>query len=243
MILKVIARAKAKGTISEERQLKARGRRLSRLQAALGSLQAKVKRDLRSSDPDRFLTALAVGLMAETGQEDVVGSRKKHVHLGDDGAYFRRGGKKRPITNAAIVRALQDAYEAKEDDDELFTHDMGRVTADMVGQYLGNFKLSMKDVRGMLAAQQLEAKLRRVRAKGPQLPKHKRSRAKLLTGEFMGALNDVAEDNGIEADLLRYTYLQPGVEASYLADGNLEGPPKTASSALAARVVQRFLAR
>jgi hypothetical protein len=241
MILSILARAKSKGTLSQERQLKSRSRRLSRIQTALTGLQAKVKRDLRSTDPDRFLTALAVGLMTETG-EDTVGSRKKNVHLGDDGAYFRRGGKKRMITNGSIVRALADAYEAKEDEDEeLFAHDMGRVTADMVGQYLSGFKINMSDVRGMLASAQVTSKLQKVRAKGPELPRHKRSRSKLLTGEFMKVLGEVADDHGLEAEMLRYTYLPPGLEASFMTDGTVENMGKTASSDLATRVAERFL--
>lgn len=241
MILTVVARAKAKDTTSVERQLKSRSRRLSRLQSSMSALHAKVKRDLRSSDPDRFLTALAVGIMAETGEDPVIGARKKHVHLGDDGAYYRRGGKKRAITNTAIVHALEDAYEAKEDDDELFAHDMGRVTADMVDQYLSGFKLSMKDVRGMLAAQQVVAKLRRARAKGSELPKHKRSRTKVLTNEFMKVLGDVADDAGVEAEMLRYNFLAPGLEGSYLSDGSVEGRTASSNGDMAARVAQKFL--
>jgi hypothetical protein len=203
------------------------------------ALQAKVKRDLRSSDPNRFLTALAVGLMAETSEDPVFSWRKKNVQLDDREAYFRAKGKRKPITNASIVRALADAYEAVEDvDDELFAHDTGRVTADMVNEYLGGFKLNMSDIRGFNANRIMSSKLSQVRSEGPELPRQKRSRTKLLQGEFLKALEATAEEVGLEADMIRFNCLDPGMEAAYLDNGTLE---KTASlDPLTVKVASRF---
>lgn len=232
----VLARAKALGITSD----KARGRRLSRLQSSMVALQSKVKRDLRSSDPNRFLTALAVGLMVDTGEDPVFSWQKRNVQLDDKVAYFRGKGKRKAITNAAVIRALADAYEAVEDgDDELFAHDTGRVTADMVGDYLSGFKLGMDDIRGFNAGHIMHGELSKRRTTGPELPRHKRSRAKLLQGEFFDALDATASEVGLEAEMIRYNFLPPGLEASYLSDGSLE---KQASvSHLTARVAARFL--
>lgn len=241
MKLVVAVRAKAKGLFSEERKPRATNRRLNRIQSSMEALQARVRRDLRSSDPDRFLTALAVGLITETNEDPVTSWQKKNVQIEDRTAVFRTKGKRKAITNGAIVRALADAYEAVEDgDEELFAHDTGRVTAEMVNDYLGASKLSLKDIRGYNANCVMQSKLAEIRASGPELPRHKRSRLKVLRGEFFKALEGTAEEIGLEADMIRFNYLPQGLEASYLSDGSLN---RTACSVEAAHVAYRFLNR
>jgi hypothetical protein len=237
----VYARAKAKGTLSEERQPKSMGRRLNRIQSAVDAMWTKINRDLRSNDPNRFLTALAVALMSETNEEDVIGWRKKNIAMDDFGTNYRRAGRKKPIANELIVRALKNAYEVIEDgDDALFHHDMGSVTAEMVDDYLDKFKLSMKDLRGLNASQEMSKRLMILRAKGPELPKNKRSRSKLLRNEFLSALDATADSVGLQADVIRNQFLPPGLEASYCEDGNL-GIKSANSQDLAARVATRYI--
>ena len=212
-------------------------------------MQTKLRRDLRSNDPDRFLTALAVGLMMETN-EDPVGWRKSNVQLGEEdwSASYRRAGKSKPIANQALVQALQTAYETAEDDgDALFAYDTGQVTAEMVHDYLGKFKLSVKDLRGFNANHRMHEALTEMRQAGPELPTQKRARTKVLKGEFFKTLDRVAEEVGLEADLIRFSYLDPGLESLYLSDGTLGLTLKTACtwtcSESASRVASRFLAQ
>ncbi len=240
--MRFLVLSRAKDLLTKERSPKATTRRLNRIRSSVTALQGRMQKDLRSSDPDRFLTALAVGLMLETNEEPVTSWRKKNVQMDDKVAFFRSQGKRKSITSTAIVRALADAYEAVEDgDDELFSHDMGRVTSDMVNEYLGNFKLSLKELRGYNANRLMPSKLGEIRASGPDLPRHKRSREKLLRGEFLKALEATAQDVGLEADMIRYNFLPPGLETSYVSDGTLT--KLSSSSGAGDRVAARFLSR
>jgi hypothetical protein len=238
----VLARAKAKGMMSEERKARSTSRRLSRIRSAVESMQGRIRRDLSSGDPNRFLTALAVGLMVETN-EDPVGWRKKNVELGEEewSATYRSAGKRRPIANRTIIQALQTAFETTEDDnDELFAHDTGRVTAEMVGDYLSRHKLSMKDIRGYNANVRMHSALNETRSAGQSLPTQRRARTKVLRAEFLKTLDKVADEVGLEADLIRFNYLDPGLESTYTTEGST-AVTKTASLGLAERVAARFL--
>lgn len=241
MIFNVYARARAKGLLKEDRKPTSTMRRMTQIRTSMKDLHAKLERDLRSSDPDRFMTALVVGLMIETNEDPVYSWQKKNVLMDDSKvAYFRTRGRKKSITNSALIRALSDAYEAIEDDDEdLFSHDTGKVTSEMVGDYLSQFKLSVQDLRGFNASSVLQSELRKIRTRGPELPKQKKTRAKILRSEFLKGLEATSTQIGLEADLIRSAYLPAGLEASYLSDGSFDRGVKT--SAMVSRVADRFL--
>lgn len=237
----VLARAKAKGLLKEERKPVSTMRRLNRIRNAMKDMTSSVERDLRSSDPDKFMTALVVGLMSETNEDPVFSWRKKNVQMDDNKvAYFRTRGRRKSITNSGIVQALSEAYETIEDEDEdLFIHDTGHVTSEMVNDYLGQFKLSSQDIRGFNASTVLQSELKRIRARGPELPKARKARSKLLRKEFLQGLETTAHQVGLEEDLIRSEYLPPGLEASYLSAGTFE---KTGSyTDIVSRVASRFL--
>jgi DNA topoisomerase I len=229
--------------VYSEKQVQHRNRekakRIETLTGSIKKLRAKVKKDLRSSDPETMLTALAVGLIdhtyervgndesAKDGHFGVTGWKKKHVSFGSKGPTIKYVGKsgvkhEKKITDAGIRSALKDAYEAADNGDScLLAWEDGRVTAEKVNAYLEDFDITAKDLRGFHANDQMRVALKDVRAKGKKLPEDKKERAKQLKEEFKEALELTAEEVGHEASTLKSQYLVPGLEDSYLKDGTV----------------------
>lgn len=204
--------------------------RLEALRKNVHKLRAQVKKDLKSGDPDKVLTALAVGLMdhtaervgnetsAEEGHVGVTGWAKSHVSFGKGKATVKYVGKSgvkqtKVVSDAALVSALKDAYEACEDDN-LFCHDQGKVDAKKVNAYLKKFDITAKDLRGLHANTVMQEQLKKVR-KG-ELPTDPKERKKQLQAEFKKALEQTAEAVGHEPSTLRSQYLVPNLEDEYM---------------------------
>ncbi len=218
---------------------KAKAKRVEKLRKSIGKLRSKVKRDLHSQDPEKTLLALAVALMdhtyervgndesAKDGHVGVTGWCKKHVSFSGKGATIRYTGKsgvkhEKKITDPAIRTALKDAYEAVENDnDELLSWDGGRVTAEKINDYLSQFDITAKDIRGFHATREVQERLKKARKAGGKLPEDKKKRAKMLKDEFKEALEQAADAVGHEPSTLRSQYLVPGLEESYLEDGTV----------------------
>lgn len=218
--MKVIVALRHKSKISQKTKV----RRISKLRTSMEQMRARLKRDLRSSDPSRFLTALAVSMLDATGQ-DALSAKKKNVKFEDDAPHQvnlkLHRGRSSIIANPVIVRALRDAYEAVDDEqDNLFKHDTGEVTPASVEDYLGKFGLTSEQVRGFNASQTIQDRLLKVRASGGALPSHWKSKQKVLRTEFSNTIAAVAADFGLAAETLQEEYLMPGLEASYLKDGS-----------------------
>jgi DNA topoisomerase IB len=107
-----------------EHRNREKAKRIEKLRGKIGELRAKVKRDLRSDDPETKLTALAVALMDETyervGNEEsaddghfgVTGWQKSHVTFGKGRAKLKYVGKAgvkhdKQVTDKAILTALR----------------------------------------------------------------------------------------------------------------------------------------
>lgn len=245
---RVAARYKSKKTLDtgtvvyqySERQVARRNadkaKRLEGLRSNIAKLRTQVKKDLKSHEPDKLLTALVVALIDETfervGNDDsadeghfgVTGWQKSHVSFGKGQATIKYVGKsgvkqKKTVKDKAIVQALRDAYEACPDDC-IFEHDTGKVTATKVNAYLKRFGVTAKDLRGFHANREMQERLRAAR-KGA-LPMDAKERTKKLKDEFKAALEATAEAVGHEASTLRSQYLVPGLEEQYLKDGTIE---------------------
>lgn len=232
--------------------------RLQKLNGSIGKLRTKVRKDMRSEDPETRLTALAVALMDETaervgndesaeerGHFGVTGWQRKHLSFKGGTCTISYTGKsgvrhKKKIEDAGIRKALRDAYEAGEsDDDSVLSWEGGSVTAEKVNAYLKPFNITAKDLRGLHANVLMREKLKATR-KG-QLPEDKKERTKQLKDEFKKALEETAEEIGHTPSMLRSSYLTPGLEDSFLKDGEVsEHFVKDAS--LAGRVLVRYLA-
>ena len=223
-----------------EHRNREKAKRIEKLRGKIGELRAKVKRDLRSDDPETKLTALAVALMDETyervGNEEsaddghfgVTGWQKSHVTFGKGRAKLKYVGKAgvkhdKEVTDKAILKALRDAYEAVEGEDaDIFAWEGGKVTADKVNGYLKKFTITAKDIRGFHANNEMQAQLRAERKKGGALPEDKKKREKKLKEEFKRALDTTADAVGHEPSTLRSQYLVPGLEEDYMDNGKID---------------------
>lgn len=234
---------------------KDKAKRYDKLKGKIGDLRAKVKRDLKSSDPETMLTALAVALMdhtyervgndesAKDGHFGVTGWQKKHISFGKKTTinYVGKSGvkHKKEITDAGLKKALRDAYEAVEGDDtEILSWEGGKVSAEKVNAYLKDFGVTAKDIRGFHANSEMMDRLKAQR-KG-KLPEDKKEREKQLKEEFKKALEETADAVGHEAATLRSQYLVPGLEEDYLDNGKVDGSFTKTASSLAERVVGRW---
>lgn len=262
VFLKVAAKYKDKKKTPEgntvylysERQIARRNNekaeRLEKLRKSIGKVRAQVKKDLASGDPERVLTALAVGLIdhtaervgndesAKDGHFGVTGWQKNHVKFSRGKAIVTYVGKsgvkqKKTITDKALVRALHDAVEGC-DGDGIFCHETAKVDASKVNSYLKKFGITAKDIRGLHANQAMRDKLKSIR-KG-ELPSDPKERKKQLKEEFMKALEETAAEVGHEPSTLRSQYLVPGLEDEYLKGRVMDKMTKTAS-----RVAERYL--
>lgn len=225
-----------------ERQIanrnKAKAERIQKLRGGIEKLRTKVKKDLKSKDPETARTALAVALMDHTyervGNEEsaseghfgVTGWQRKHVSFSGNGATIKYVGKsgvkhEKKVTDAAIRSALKDAYDSMKGDDTcLLEWKDGKITAEKVNAYLEPFDITAKDIRGLHANEEMRTKLKAVRAK-KKLPEDKKEREKQLKEEFKEALEQTAECVGHEPSTLKSQYLVPTMEASYLKDGTV----------------------
>ena len=226
-----------------ERQIAHRNRkkaeRIEKLRKSMGKLRTKVKRDLKSSDPEKILTALAVALIdhtyervgneesAKDGHFGVTGWKKKHISFSPKGATIKYVGKagvkhEKKVTDASIKAALRDAYEACDDDgDCLFSREGVKVTSEKVNEYLDAFDITAKDLRGFHANREMQDRLKAIRSKGKKLPEDKKAKEKLLKAEFLKALDETSEAVGHEASTLRSQYLVPGLEETFMKDGTV----------------------
>jgi DNA topoisomerase I len=236
--------------VYSERQVQKRNRdkakRLQKFKGMVEKLRAKVKADLGSEDRETRLTALAVALIDEThervGNEasakgerndsgephyGVTGWKKRHITLGSGSATIKYVGKsgvkqektvKTPYILSALRRALKDA-EGKEGC--IFSWDGGSVTADEVNQYLKEFDVTAKDLRGLSCNAIMQRTLKSIRSKGGKLPEDKKERETKLKAEFKEALAEVAEQIGHEASTLKTQYLAPGIEPAYMRNGEV----------------------
>jgi DNA topoisomerase-1 len=214
--------------------------RIEALRKSIGDLRRKVKRDLKSDDPEKSMVALAVALIDHTyerpGNKDsaddrehygVTGWKKKHVTFSGKGALIKYTGKagvkhEKKVTDAAIKQALREAYEACDKDSaNLFSGDWGTVTADKVNEYLEPFDITAKDLRGFHANREMQERLRTTRSEGDKLPSDKKAAAKILKAEFLKALEETAEAVGHEPSTLRSQYLLPGIEEQYMKNGTV----------------------
>ena len=237
---------------------KAKAKKVEKLSKSIGELRSKYRRDMKSSDPEKMLTALVVALMdstfervgndgsADDGHFGVTGWQRQHMSFGRDSVTVKYVGKSgvkhtKKVTDSGIRNALRDAYEAVEEDDAgIFAWDGGSVTADKVNEYLKPFDITAKDIRGYHANNSMAEELRAERKKGGKLPEDKKERTTQLKEEFKAALERTAEAVGHEASTLKSQYLVPNMETDYLMDGSVSDRFDKSAS-MAGRVVLAYL--
>jgi DNA topoisomerase-1 len=214
--------------------------RIEGLRKSIGDLRRRVKSDLKSDDAETRLTALGVALIDATyervgndesagnGHYGVTGWTMDHVTLSKDGkrATFRYTGKsgvdhEKTVRDPDIVAAIRACCSDKGDDDHVLSEGDVRVTPGMVNDYLREFDVTAKDLRGFHANREVQERLRAIRRDGPDLPRPRKERDAILKREFKEALEAAAKAVGHEPSTLRNQYLVPWLEDAYMKDGTV----------------------
>ena len=219
-----------------------KAKRIEGLKSAMPKLQSKVKKDLKSKDPKTRLTALAVALMDDTyervgndssaddGHFGVTGWQASHISFGGSTATVKYTGKsgvkhEKKISTPSLVSALRDAMSGKEKSTKILGYECEEgdtcVSPDNVNEYLDEFGITAKDIRGYHANDEMLSRLKSVRDKGPSLPSDRKEKDEILKKEFEQALSETAETVGHEAATLKSNYLVPGMHDSYMHDGSV----------------------
>jgi len=213
--------------------------RVEKLRTSMGKLRTKVKSDLKSKDLHTKLTALAVALIdhtyervgndesADDGHFGVTGWQRGHLSFGKGSATVKYVGKsgvkqEKKVSDAQILKALREAYNStKGKEDCIFAYDGGCVDAKAVNGYLKDFDITAKDIRGLHANREVQDRLKKIRSAGPELPRERKAKDKILKAEFKKAVAEAAEAVGHEPSTLRSQYLVPAMEEAYLHDGSV----------------------
>lgn len=244
---KEVPKAKGKGTTTvyeySDRQVQHRNRekakKVEKLRKRLSDLQAQVKKDIKSKDPKKRLTALAVGLIndtyervgneesAEDGHFGVTQWRVNHVTLGNGKATFKYVGKSgvnqtKETRDADLIKVLREAVKEKGKDDPIFELDEVSIDNSDVNSYLKPFGITAKDIRGLHANRVMQKNLKSIRGKGGKLPDDKKERDAKLKEEFNKALEQTADEVGHKPSTLKSQYLVPGLEDNFLRDGTVK---------------------
>ena len=217
---------------------KEKAQRVEKLRSSIGELRGKVKQDLKSPDPTVKLTALAVALIdetyervgndksAESGHHGVTNWQASHVKLSPNKAVIeytgKSGVKQAKEVRGPLLKALRDAMEGKSGSDKLLCDgDDCNILAKDVNAYLKPFGVTAKDIRGLHANEEMRRHLKKVRAKGADLPRGRKDRDKILKEEFKKALEETAQTVGHQSSTLKSQYLVPGLEESFMKDGQV----------------------
>jgi len=226
--------------------------RVENLRKDMGDLRKKIRTDLSSKDSKVRLPALAAALIDETcervgndtsakeGHFGVTGWRKKHLSFSKGEAVFKYVGKsgvdhEKRVTTAPVVRILRELAKGKSGDDCLFSDGEFTLKSKDVNDYLSEFDITAKDIRGFRANQEMCRALKEQRRRGPKLPKARKERDKILKEEFAEALEEVADIVGHEKATLRSDYLVPKMEDTYMKDGTVLSVFKEATKSEAER--------
>lgn len=219
---------------------KEKAERIQKFMPKLPDLRAAYKKGLGDKDPMKRLTALAVGLIDHTyervgnvdsaednGHYGVTVWEVRHVKFKGDKAEISYTGKSgvkhnKTVSDAKLVSALKDATKGKKPEDRVLCDgDECVVNADDVNEYLEPYGITAKDLRGLHANDEVRAALKKIRSEGPELPRARKEKDKILKDEFKKAIEQAAEAVGHEASTLRSQYLAPVIEESYLHDGTV----------------------
>ena len=140
----------------------------------------------------------------------------------DDQYVGKSGVKHEKVKDGTILSALRSAYDAVEGNESgIFAHKDATVSSKEVNEYLKDFDITAKDLRGFHANREMQERLKAIRSKGPELPRERKAKDKILKSEFKKALEGTAEAVGHEASTLRSQYLVPSLEEAYLHDGSV----------------------
>lgn len=233
---------------------KKKAEKVKALDKKIGEVRKKAKRDLKAQDDKKRLTALAVLLIDETyervGNKDsaeeghfgVTGWQGSHIKFEGKKAtisYVGKSGVKhtKEVTTPVLVEALKSACEGKSGSDCLLSFGEGStVSPKDVNDYLADFEVTSKDLRGFHANRVMSEVLGRMESEEGDLPEEKKEREKALKKRFDKALKETAKAVGHTEATLKTNYLVPGFEREFLRGGSVpKGIPKSATKSDAER--------
>ena len=217
-----------------------KAKKVESLRKGMDKIRSQAKKDLKSEDPKTRLTALAVLLIDQTyertgneetaeesGRFGVTSWRAKHVKINGNSVTIKYNGKsdvlqEKKVTDPAVVSALKAATKGKKGEDRVFCEgDDCTVKGKDVNEYLKPSGVTAKDIRGMHANEEMKRVLSGIRKKGPELPRGRKEKDKILKEEFKEALEETAKIVGHEPSTLKSHYLVPKFEDSFMHDGSI----------------------
>lgn len=240
-----------------------KAQRVETLASCIKDLERMVRNDMRKSDNKTKMIATIVAVIIETAArignevsaEDnkhygISTLRRKHLRFYDDKVCLSYTGKsgvsqKKTITDPTIMKSLRDLAGDKTSNDFIFSClDTGiKAKGRDVNNYLKDFGITAKDIRGYGANERMRQALRKDLDRR-RLSQDPSERKEYLQEVFQKALVSVANDVGHLPETLRSSYLVPGLEDSFLRDGTiLKDLAKKASTAKAVAFAYALLER
>ena len=224
---------KIKAEDQAKKSEKEKAKRIQKLDGSLKKLRKQVKKDLTCDEKEKCLTALAVALLDESagrmGNIESVNERdhygistlkRKHITFHSNGTatlkYTGKSGvnQEKKIENKAIAKALKTMTTDIKEGDYIFRkrEDATNVTRTEINEYLSEYGITAKDIRGHHANKYLQDKLKKI-----GVPKDEKDRKKT----FEKVIKDVASQLGHETATLKGNYLVPGFEKLYIEEGKI----------------------
>lgn len=206
-----------------------KNRGVANLAKNISSLESRISKDLSSSDETVKLTAAAVKTMLDTservgnkssekaGHHGVTGLKRKHIQKNGNGAKLKYVGKsgmhqEKEIKDKRVIQAMQAGS-----DNKLFkTQDGKEITNKMVNDYLKDFSITSKDIRGYNANKFMYERLSKIKLADEKDRKSK----------FLEVLDEVAKKVGHTPSMLRNSYLHQSLEEDFIKRGKVRQPGK-----------------
>lgn len=224
---KVMTPQGVKYVYSEEALFK-RHRRKARRYRRIRKSAEQIRHDILNDAKAGLPEALAAAVVAVTYERPGNTQSAANGHLGvtgwrrenfaDHGSYLSvryvgKSGVKQSkiIRNSLIVGLLRPLIEQATDRPVL------GVSASRLNQYLRQYGITAKDLRGFGANEEMKVTLRSLRTEGTPLRRlSERQRRYTLKREWLRALAIVADKLGHSKAILRKQYLVPGFEERYI---------------------------
>ena len=193
-------------------------------------LRHNITLDLKSENEKTFLTALVVAVMMRTGERigntdseknnryGCCGFRKRHISVDKNNLIsLKYVGKSSVvhelnITDGKLAPLLKQAIKNSPTSFIFTTSNGFRIKAPRCNNYLKEFGVTNKDIRGYSSNQWIIERL-----KNNEIPKEEKDRKKL----FIKIIKDVAHRVGHGAATLRKHYTLPELESEYVQHGKI----------------------
>jgi len=194
------------------------------------SLKVCACRDIGSENEKKRLTAAVISIMVKTaervgnqtsennGHVGITGLQAKHISFADGKATLSYIGKsgvshEKVISDSKLVDILKQYTKGKKDSENIFvTKDGIKIQNRHVNNYLEEFGISAKDIRGYSANEWMIKEL-----SNKSIPSNETERKKI----FLEVLKKVADKVGHGAATLRKHYLLPQLEDGFMKSGTI----------------------